>query len=226
MSSPISEVVGLECPSIRRPFPVEAISKSSALPADERVQSDFIATVEKPNLPLSILPESAGPLLQNHDSTGLLGTPRNMSGSPAQITVFSLPPIKLLARLDPLGLLWNPEAGALLPVFYDGCCCRPMYLVHHMEQGRLLAGLDFCSRTCGRFSFGSDAPVGWVSSTGDGWTTALVFGADDPSGVGRGCNFDADFCSPEVMVVCCNSFGAIATSPLPPLPLGCVRKYG
>ncbi|GMH30434.1 hypothetical protein Nepgr_032277 [Nepenthes gracilis] len=29
---------------------------------------------------------------------------------------------------------------------------------------------------------GGDDPVCWVSSTGDGWTTALVFGVDDPSG--------------------------------------------
>ncbi|GMH12850.1 hypothetical protein Nepgr_014691 [Nepenthes gracilis] len=53
----------------------------------------------------------------------------------------------------------------------------------------LIAGmaLDWLIDPLGRnpeagFSFGSDAPVCWVSSTGDGWTTALVFGADDPSG--------------------------------------------
>ncbi|GMH31878.1 hypothetical protein Nepgr_033722 [Nepenthes gracilis] len=94
LSSPISEVVGLECPSNRRPFPVEAISKSSALPADERVQSDFIVTVETPILPLSILPISAGPLLQNHDSTGLLVTPQNMSGCPPKSVTLSLALIK------------------------------------------------------------------------------------------------------------------------------------
>ncbi|GMH31751.1 hypothetical protein Nepgr_033595 [Nepenthes gracilis] len=40
-------------------------------------------------------------------------------------------------------------------------------------------------------------PLSWLN---------IDFGirADDPSGEGRGCNFDADF--PEVVVVCCNSF--------------------
>ncbi|GMH16177.1 hypothetical protein Nepgr_018018 [Nepenthes gracilis] len=150
-----------------------------------------------------------------------------MDGTPMWMLIMLIAGKALGWLIDPLGR--NPEAGALLRVFYDGCCCRPMYLVHHMEQGRLLAGLEFyCSKKCGciGFSFGSDAPVCWVSSTGDGWTTALVFGVDDPSGGRSWAAILMWFSAPEVVVVAAIPFGAIATPLLPLLLLGCVKKYG
>ncbi|GMH24774.1 hypothetical protein Nepgr_026617 [Nepenthes gracilis] len=74
-----------------------------------------------------------------------------MDGTPLWMLIMLIARMALDWLIDPLGR--NPEAGALLPVFYDGCCCRPMYWVHHLEQGRLLAGLEFCSRKCGCIGF-------------------------------------------------------------------------
>ncbi|GMH22129.1 hypothetical protein Nepgr_023972 [Nepenthes gracilis] len=105
-----------------------------------------------------------------------------MDGTPMWMLIMLILGMALGWLIDPLGRILKRVHTAnflrwllLLAAHVFG----PSY-----GAGRLLAGLEFyCSRKCGciGFSFGSDAPVCWVSSTRDGWTTALVFGVDDPS---------------------------------------------
>ncbi|GMH12887.1 hypothetical protein Nepgr_014728 [Nepenthes gracilis] len=66
-------------------------------------------------------------------------------------------------------LISNDEVWTVLPMVSSTKCSKIWWLKTN------------CCSSAG-YADGGDGPVCWASSTGDGWTTALVFEVADPSG--------------------------------------------